>query len=149
MYKALALRFILLLSFFASFLIHAAKDSYVTDWAQQLLIDTLSASYLNTPAEIETVRNNYSRAAWDPMSNFFENELQFIQLYKLTLHPKPINEPTILEIENCASARCWRVNQTFNIPELHMNIDFSLLIINTSSGTPLLVQSVDMKVHRY
>lgn len=149
MYKTRIIRFILLFSFFASFLIHAAKDSYVTDWAQQLLIDTLSASYLDTPADIESVQKNYSSAAWDPMIDFFDNERQTIQLYKLTLHPVPLNEPVLSEMDNCGSARCWRVNQTYNLPELHLNIDFSLFIVNSANGTPLLVQSLDMKVHRY
>lgn len=149
MIRKQAIGFVLILSFFASFLIYAADDKYVANWAQQLLIDSLSASYLNTPSEIEAIQKNYSMAAWEPMSDFFENEQQIMELNKLILHPEPLTTPTVSEVEDCMFSRCWRVNQSFNVPELHMNIDFSLFIIKSLSGSPLLVQSVGMKVHRY
>ncbi|MCL9685303.1 hypothetical protein [Legionella maioricensis] len=140
-----------LIAFFVSSLAHAFSDSYVTDWAQKTLIETLTVSYLTTPEETEATQKKYSLAAWEPMSAFFNKELIVIDQQKLSTHPKPLTEPTITKLTKCISDQCWRVNQSFNIPELHMNIDFSLLLVTASPGgySPFLIQSVDMNVHRY
>jgi hypothetical protein len=151
MKKKYALGFMFCISFFTASLIYASRDNYVTDWAQKTLMDTLAASYLDTPEEVEVVQKKYSPAAWGPMSDFFHKELKIIQDQKLTLHPIPLTQATITRSENCISVHCWRVSQLYKIPELHMNIDFSLLIVSASpSGdSPFLIQSVDMKVHNY
>ena len=140
-----------LLSLCISFFAHASGDSYVTDWTQKTLIETLSASYFDTPQDVALVRKKYSQAAWEPMSDFFNKELKMIDEQKLIIHPKPLTEPTISKLAECISDQCWRVNQSFNIPELHMNIDFSLLVVSASPSedSPFLIQSVDMNVHHY
>jgi hypothetical protein len=151
MKKKNSLRFFFNISFFTSFLAHAHKDDYVTNWAQNLLIETLSISYLDKPHEIDITRKKYSHAAWEPMNSFFHKEIKIIEEHKLILHPKPLTEPTIIRTEECISIHCWRVNQSFNIPELHMNIAFSLLIVSAMPviNSPFLVQSVDMVVRNY
>lgn len=142
---------VVLISFFISFLAHASSNNYVTDWAQKTLIQTLTVSYLDTPADVEAIQKKYSHAAWEPMSAFFNKETNMIDQQKLSTHPKPLTEPKITKLTDCISDQCWRVNQSFNIPELHMNIDFSLLVVSASpSGdSPFLIQSVDMNVHHY
>lgn len=141
----------LFLSLYFSSIAHSFGDSYVTDWTQKTLIETLSASYFDTPQDVALVRKKYSQAAWEPMSAFFNKELKMIDKQKLVIHPKPLTEPKITNLTDCISDQCWRVNQSFNIPELHMNIDFSLLVVSASpSGdSPFLIQSVNMNVHHY
>lgn len=151
MTKHYSLGLMLFISFFISSLSYASSDEYVTDWAQKTLMNTLAASYLDTPEEVEMIRKEYSQEAWVPMSEFFHKELQIIEEQKLTLHPKPITEVTITRTKHCISVHCWRVNQAYKIPELHMNIGFSLLIVGASPAkdSPFLIQSLDMKVHNY
>ena len=148
------LRLMLVISLFIASLAQAAnipKDSYVTDWSENLLMNTLSVSYLDTDDESAEVQKNYSAAAWEPMSDFFHKEIKMIKEQSITLHPKALTEPTITRVAQCISNQCWRVNQSFQLPELHMSIDFSLLIVNAkpAEDVPILVQSVDMKVHHY
>ena len=140
-----------LFSLFIAFLAHASSDSYVTDWAQKTLLETLTVSYLTTPEETEAIQRKYSQAAWEPMSAFFNKEIIMIDQQKMTIHPKPLTKPTVTKLTNCISDQCWRVNQSFNIPELHMNVDFSLLVVGASpaSDSPFLIQSVDVNVHHY
>lgn len=123
----------------------------ITEWAEQILMDSLSASYLDKPSEIQAVSKYYSHAAWEPMNDFFNNELETIKLHKLTLHPVALSKPTLIEDNQCTNYRCWRVNQKFKIPELNMNVDFSLLIIPVTrpKADPLLIQSLDIKVQHY
>lgn len=123
-------------------------DTAVTQWTEHVLMESLTASYQDTQADIEQVQKYYSHAAWEPMNLFFDKELQAIETHKLTVHPKPINKPTVTQENNCQFKSCWRVNQSYNLPELHLNIDFSLLIIR-SNTTQYLIQSLNMKVEHY
>lgn len=131
--------------------LYAVTNKEVTDWVQKVLMYTMSISYQTTPDEEKEAEKYFSHSAWEPMDDFYFNEAKIIKQYELTLHPKPLNHPTIIKEELCFGAPCWRINQTYNIPELHMNVAFSLLI--TSKGTinksPFIVQSLDMKVQHY
>ncbi|KTC82114.1 hypothetical protein [Legionella cincinnatiensis] len=151
MCKLLLLRFMLLISLFASPLVSAVTNNEVTDWAQKILMDTMSISYLTTPNEEKEAEKNFSHAAWEPMNNFYFNESKIIKHYKLTLHPRPLNHPTLIKEELCFGSPCWRVNQTYNVPELHLNVAFSLLITSqkTTNKSPFIVKSLDMKVEHY
>jgi hypothetical protein len=124
------------------------SEKAVTKWTQKILMDSLTASYHDSQSDIESVQKYYSHAAWDPMNLFFDKELNAINTHKLTLHPRPLNNPTVSQENNCQVKPCWRVNQSYNLPELHLNIDFSLLIIR-SSTTEYLIQSLNMKVTHY
>ncbi|KTD06551.1 hypothetical protein Lgra_3328 [Legionella gratiana] len=151
MFKLLLLRLIVLISLSASSLVYAVTTNEVTDWVQKVLMYTMSISYQTTPDEEKEAEKNFSPSAWEPMNDFYFNESKIIKHYKLTLHPKPLNPPTLIKEDLCFGSPCWRVNQTYNIPELHMNVAFSLLItkIGTTNKSSFIVKSLDMKVQRY
>ncbi|MBL7480096.1 hypothetical protein [Legionella bononiensis] len=152
MIKPLALHMTMLFALIISPVHYASgtnlREKAVTRWTQNILMDSLTASYRDTQSDIESVQKYYSHAAWDPMNLFFDKELKAIYTHKLTLHPKPLNNPTVSHEDNCQVKPCWRVNQSYNLPELHLKIDFSLLIIR-SSTTEYLIQSLNMKVDHY
>ncbi len=141
-----------LLSGSVSFAANTIPNSIqVTEWAQRVLMDSLTASYFDTPEDIKSVQKYYSLAAWEPMNSFFDNELKRIEYYKLSLHPKPLTPPKLLKEINCEYKLCWRVNQKFKLPELRMIIDFSLLIsrIMQNDTEHYLIQNLNMTVQRY
>lgn len=145
------LRIMMFLSLFISSLAHAYSNPNVTAWTQRILMDTFSTSYRETNAEIFAVQKNYSPAAWVPLNEFFNHELKIIKKYKLSSHPRPLMDPIIVKAGHLLGAECWRVTQSFNIPELHMNIACSVLVMNNdkSKETPYLIQSIDMKIRHY
>ncbi|KTD53845.1 hypothetical protein Lsan_3509 [Legionella santicrucis] len=151
MCKLLLPRFMLLISLFASPLVYAVTNNEVTDWAQKVLMYTMSISYLTTPDEDKEAAKNFSHSAWESVNGFYFNESKIIKHYKLTLHPKPLNYPTLIKEDMCFGAPCWRINQTYNIPELHLNVAFSLLITSqkTASKSPFIIKSLNMKVEHY
>ncbi len=123
----------------------------VTEWAQRVLTDSLTASYFDKVDDIKSVQKYYSLAAWEPMNDFFNNELKIINQYKLSVHPIPLTKPTLSKDPNCEYKLCWRVNQKFKLPELKMTIDFSLLIsrIIQRNSEYYLIQSLNMNIQRY
>lgn len=127
------------------------SDNDVASWAQQTLMATLSASYLEKPSDIEALRINYTQAAWDPMVNFFHEKLNLIYSEHLTLHPMPLTSPVIVASGNFAGFQGWRVEQAFNVPEFRINIQFSLLILNAKADKepPFVIQSLSMRVEHY
>ncbi|WP_115710454.1 hypothetical protein [Legionella sainthelensi] len=151
MCKLLLLRLTLFISLSASPFVYAVTNNEVTDWVQKVLMQTMSISYQTTPNEEEQAAKNFSHSAWEPMNDFYFNESQIIKQYKLTLHPKPLNSPTLIKEDLCFGARCWRVNQNYNVPELHLNVSFSLLITSqkTTNKSPFIVKSLDMKIEHY
>lgn len=144
-------RFLLLFFLFISYHAQAFSNKYVSDWAQNTLIQTLSVSYIDSPDENRLIQKKYSLAAWEPMRDFFSKELQIIEEQKLTIHPKPLTKPKVTRSNNCLSSDCWEVTQSYNLPELHMNVDFSLFIVSASPSneSPFLIQSANIKIHQY
>ncbi len=145
------LRLLPLIALFICSFVYATKDNYVSEWVQNTLMETLSVSYSDKPKDSVTTQKKYSHAAWEPMNDFFDKEIKIIKEQQLVTHPKPLTEPTIERIQHCISVDCWKVDQSYNIPELHMDIDFSVRVIKASpaSDSPFLIQSLNMKVHRY
>lgn len=143
----------------AIFLIWIFSYAYATDqtnignWTQNLLIETLSASYKDTPEEIRTVQKNYLPYAWGPMHQFLLDKRVEINEKMLILHPKALTTPQIIESNNCELTPCWQVIQSFNIPELSLNIDLSLQVIPgniaKASDSPFVVQSLSMILRYY
>ncbi|MDX1838362.1 hypothetical protein [Legionella taurinensis] len=139
---------------FLLFCAHAKTGPHnVTAWVQQTLMDTLSASYGDTPTDIDKVKRNYYPAAWWPMNHFFRDRLELIKVKKLILHPKPLTAARITASGPCGTSQCWRINQSYQIPELSIIIDFSLLVVpaNTmlKSKSPFLIQSLSLKINDY
>lgn len=58
-----------------------------------------------------------------------------------------------MKSNDCEIAPCWQVIQSFNIPELSLNIDLSLQVIPGNivkdSDSPFLVQSLSMSIRYY
>lgn len=128
---------------------HAFTDDDVVQWGSQVLTQTLSASYQDSPEAIAAVRSHYMLAAWGPMLDFFVEKRAYVQKHQLTLHPTPLSDPTLVTSGLCHDLPCWRVNQSFSVPELAFNIDFSLLITVTGNmnNPSLIVQSMDFVLH--
>lgn len=139
---------------FLIFCVHAKTTHHnVTAWVQQTLMDTLAASYGDTPADIDRVKRNYYPAAWWPMNHFFRDRLEAIKMKKLILHPKPLTPARITASGQCGTSQCWRVTQAYQIPELSIIIDCSLLVVPAStmlkSKSPFLIQSLSLKINDY
>ncbi|ARB91165.1 hypothetical protein [Legionella longbeachae] len=132
---------------------YATDQTNIGDWTQNLLIETLSASYKDTPSEINAVQKNYLPYAWGPMHQFLLDKRIEINEKMLTLHPKALTTPQIMKNNDCEIAPCWQVIQSFNIPELSLNIDLSLQVIPGNivkdSDSPFLVQSLSMSIRYY
>lgn len=139
--------------FFVLSCAHADNTTMIGNWAQQILVDTLSASYMDTPAEIEAVQKNYLPGAWGPMHQFFLDKRVEINEKKLVLHPQALTTPTVMKNNNCGLSQCWQVNQSFSVPELSLSIDFSLQVVPGSlvknSTSPFLIQSLSLVMHDY
>lgn len=138
------------LFFFVCSYLHAEDAGNVGDWTQQILIDTLSASYKDTPAEIEAVKKNYLPYAWGPMNQFLLDKRIEINEKQLTLHPKPLTNPKVTESTNCGVSPCWNVEQIFYIPELLLNVYFSLQVttgaIQKDSTSPFMIRSLSIVI---
>lgn len=130
-----------------------ADQTNIGAWTQNLLIETLSASYKDTPSEIRAVQKNYLPYAWGPMHQFLLDKRVEINEKMLTLHPKALTAPQITESNDCELSSCWQVIQSFNIPELSLNIDLSLQVIPGNivkgSDSPFVVQSLSMILRYY
>lgn len=124
---------------------YSYTNEQVVQWGSDVMVQTLSASYLDTPQDMEEVRQHYMLAAWGPMLEFFKEKRAYIQTHHLTLTPKPLNKPTLLEQGVCHGAPCWRVQQSFLLPEIKKSISMSLLItpIGISTERGLIVASMD------
>ncbi len=129
-----------------------ADNNEVAAWAQQVLLATLSVDFSQTPQDSATVRTHYTKNAWDAAANFLGNYMQKVRAQKLTLHPV-LNGPATLVASGAVNEdvlpgiKYWRVNQQVVIPELNITVDFSLLIMMTSTANKFLVQSIDMAIH--
>jgi hypothetical protein len=132
---------------------YGANQPSIGKWTQNVLMDTLSASYKDTPSEIKAVQNNYLPYAWGPVSQFLRDKRDEINASKLILHPRPINAPNVVSTNECNLAPCWQVTQSFKIPELLLKIDVSLRVIpgNAVKGanTPFIIQSMSLSLHKY
>jgi hypothetical protein len=136
--------------FFICSYVHADDFRSVGNWTQEILMGTLSASYTDTPAEIAAIKKNYLPYAWGPMHQFLLNKRAEINEKQLTLHPKPLTHPKVMESTNCGVSPCWEVVQVFYIPELSVNIYFSLKVtkgtIVKNSPLPFMIRSVSIVI---
>src|SRR3990167_5082273 len=139
-----------LMALIFSSMANAFTEKEVIEWGSQVMEKTLSASYLDTPTDIANNRKNYMLAAWGPMLDFFSDKRAYIQKHQLILKPKDISKAKLLDQGTCHGLPCWRINQSFLIPELKFKIDMYLLI--TTEGPrggeqTLVVQSMEFTLH--
>ena len=123
-----------------------ADDQVVLDWSQKVLLQTLSVSYKQTPADFAQIKLNYTRNAWAGLSGFLSDAVETIRADELTLHPKLLTPPDLVEKGNYQGIAYWRVNMLVLVPELNKQLGFSLLIVKTDPTQlgPYLIQSMDI-----
>ncbi|CEK09512.1 DotI/IcmL family type IV secretion protein [Legionella hackeliae] len=128
--------------------IHYANDNDldVTAWSQQTLLATLSINYNETDTDFADLRKRYTLNAWSALHNFFSQQITEVKKKQLTIHPYPLTKPSITEQGVFSGIYYWRVNQSFMIPELHSQLDFSVIIIK-GNNPPFMVQSVNIVRH--
>lgn len=123
---------------------HAANNNHpVAIWAANALNQTLSLNYKTLPSNLNKAKKYYMPIAWQTLTNFLNDKLVVIQDRHLILRPKALTYANIFTQEDYAGVRFWRVNQRYRIPELNMDIAFSLIIVKASKQ-PYLIQSINM-----
>ena len=128
-----------------------ADDREVIAWVENVIVKTFSFSSETTPEDNAEVRKNYTNNAWFGITGFFDNYMQIVKEQRLTLHPVINGQTSILEEGGVdknilPGVEYWRFNIGLLIPELHLNIDFSIVVINAPTNK-YLIQSLDMKLH--
>jgi hypothetical protein len=139
----------LLLSFILLFpAINYADDSSVLAWTKQTLLNTLSIDYKTLKEDFDKSKANYTTSAWGALESFLGDKIPTIQNDQLTLHPTAPSLGTIVDAGTVDNVTYWRINQPISIPELNMNVNFSLVVIK-STNPPYLIQSVNMTQVQY
>lgn len=131
---------------FSSSVAIADDNQPVSEWTQAALLDTLSASYADTPADIAEVEQYFLPAAWHPMISFLRDKRVIVNEQELVLHPRALNAATITDNGYCDQSRCWTVSQSIAIPELRLNLDIAAVVIASTGKTPYLIQSLNMNL---
>ncbi|WP_155823704.1 DotI/IcmL/TraM family protein [Legionella shakespearei] len=138
--------FISALFFFPSFA-HADEQVTVNQWTQQTLLDTLSVNYTEQADDFAQIRANYTFDAWNGIVNFLGGYMNVIRAKQLTLHPVPAGDAQIIKSGTVSGINYWRINQNITIPELGIELFFSVLILarDPSTGSPYIIQSMDIR----
>lgn len=138
--------FISALFFFSSFA-HADEQVTVNQWAQQTLLNTLSVNYTDQADDFAQIRTNYTLDAWSGIVNFLGGYMDVIRARQLTLHPVPSGDAQLIKSGTVSGINYWRINQNITIPELGVELFFSVLILarDPASGSPYIIQSVDIQ----
>ncbi|KTD16787.1 DotI/IcmL/TraM family protein [Legionella jordanis] len=124
----------------------------IIDWTEQTLETTITAGYHDDVSEAANVRKRFKHAAWEPMAAFLQNKLAMNKdKQAIMFHPQPLGPPVILSEEECGEASCWRVRQSYLIPEIRNQVDFSALVATAdpSHGSPFVIQSLSIGVNEY
>ncbi|CAM3004320.1 Macrophage killing protein with similarity to conjugation protein [Legionella steigerwaltii] len=130
--------------------LNADTNSQLISWVQETLTDTLSVNYTENLTDTDPVISHYSYNAWQGMVQFLGGYMDVIKEKKLTIHPVLDRNPTITQTGYSSGVPYWRVNQNVNLPELRLNVSFSLMITVPSSGSaPYIIQNLDMQKSTY
>lgn len=125
------------------------KSASVTDWVEQTLLLSTALNFTNNESYSSPVRLRYTHNGWEALSNFLSHYANSSLGNDMPFHPTVISEPAIVNsgiITNShffAGTPYWRVEQGIAIPELNINIAFSVLVIETTDKH-FLIQSLDM-----
>ncbi|MDP3267491.1 MAG: hypothetical protein Q8M40_00445 [Legionella sp.] len=141
--------FLLLLIF--SSLIHSNEHKTVTLWVQGALLNTLSLSYKDKPLQESPNRINYTFNAWNAITGFLGGYMKTVRARELTLSPQPVNKPTVVNSGVVSGIQFWRVNQSILLPELTLQVDFSLVVLarDPTTGGPYIIQSMDIRKKQF
>lgn len=134
------------LLFFSSF-VYADEKATVGQWVQQTLLDTLSVNYTQQPEDFDQIRANYSFDAWNGIVSFLGGYMDVIHTKQMTLHPAPDGDAKIISSGTYSGIQFWRINQNITLPELNIELSFSVLVLarNSSTGPSYIIQSLDMQ----
>ncbi|MDI9819080.1 MULTISPECIES: hypothetical protein [unclassified Legionella] len=142
---------LLILFLIFPFLTYAYTPLEVSKWTERTLRITLSVGYHADISQAVNVRKHFLPAAWRPMQAFFENHLHPIHDKKLVLNPAPVSPAVIISPKDCYGASCWRVHQSFFIPELHNRIDITAIVMTPDPAhkSALVIRSMDILISNY
>ncbi|QRN04776.1 hypothetical protein GH742_13420 [Legionella sp. MW5194] len=121
-----------------------AQDDEVAAWAQTTLLNTLTVNYDSYEEDIASNRINYTQNARDALRGFLGNYLSVIEENQLSLHPQALGNAQIINEGYFSGIHFWRINQAIAIPELSIQIAFSIVVVKVNGDPPYLVQSVSM-----
>ena len=129
-----------------SFTLYAQNNAEVCQWTKQTLLNTLSIDYTYQKGDDDQIRKSYTDNAWDAISGFLGGYVDTVKEQHLTTHPIFIQEPSVVASGVDSGIYYWRVNEEVLIPELHLIIAFSMLVIKTNSSTSggYVIQSLNM-----
>jgi len=120
----------------------AATQSPVA-WTKQTLLQTFTLNHESMNAQLKQAESNYTPSAWSDLLSFFGDNPSTIRNYKLNLHPKVTGPGQIISSGDLDGVTYWKIVQPLSIPELNMNVSFSVIVIKAGKP-PFLIQSVNM-----
>ncbi|WP_419420073.1 hypothetical protein ACNVED_01895 [Legionella sp. D16C41] len=135
----------------------AYTPDQISEWTEETLMATLIAGQHETISEAANVHRFYKHRAWRTMEVFLNHylgnsvEANFRGQPPITLQPEPILPAVIVEPEDCDEASCWRVHQSFIIPEINKKVEFTALVAtaNPAHSSPLIINTLDIIVSPY
>lgn len=125
-----------------------ANNTQVTTWTQDVLLNTLSLNYTDISTHFDKVKVNYTPTAWETLGSFLGDQVSVIRNNRLTLNPVPMGKAQIVTDGDYSGIHFWRINQSFDIPELNASVSFSVIVIKASTP-PYLIQSLSMTKYKY
>ena len=128
-----------------------ADDSKVIDWTTHVILSTLTTNDTTLEAKDNPACNHYTANAWNAISTFLGQHLDIARKNNVVLHPVVLGPSKIVDagvIDNShffSGFRYWRIKQSFSIPELNLDIDFSTVVISAHPNhEKYMIQSIDM-----
>ncbi|MGQ3889755.1 hypothetical protein ACQUW5_12085 [Legionella sp. CNM-1927-20] len=149
--------FVILIVLILPIRIFAYTPDQISEWTEQTLMHTLIAGHHEKISEAANVRRFYKHRAWRTMDVFLNRYLGNSVESKLrghppiTFQPEPIVPAEIVAPEECGEASCWRVHQSFVVPEIERHIEFTALVstANPAHSSPLIINTLDIIINRY
>ena len=136
--------------------LYAYTPQQISEWTEQTLMTTLTAGHHEKISEAANVHRHYKHQAWRSMSTFLnrylgnqvENNLRGQQI---VFQPEPVLPAEIVAPEECGEASCWRVHQSFIVPQIHRKLEFTAVVAtaNPAHASPLIIHTLDILISPY
>jgi len=145
---------LVLISVLSAFLLLStarADNSQITSWVQRVLITTLSVSYSDNFRAAPPIRTNYTDNAWAAITGFLGHYVDTVRAQQLTLHPVANGAAIVVDSgvfpnDILPGLKFWQVNQQITIPELRLNISFSVVVTLNVTDNKYRIQSLSMAI---
>lgn len=126
--------------------LYANPPIAVTAWTKKILMNTLTVDYTYKNKAPGETPEGFTVNAWSAIREFLGGYIQVIRDRKLSIHPVFLVEPQVVDSGVVTGIHFWRVNSKVSLPELNIQVVFSLITIATapSSNTPYVIQSISM-----